>query len=613
MTWWVPAASSSGREGVQVGEPRPGDGGHLHGSVELHRARPERDHGPVEGDVAVGQTAQLAHHRGLGPVAVEHRVGQHVRGPSCARGQGIGFVVAEGDEVLDRARPPERAQHRDQVVRGRGLVQGDRHDLAVDPQQVAGLPCPGGHACGVSRHPEADRVEEVVVDQGVPGRPCRRGQRDRRAVDPPGDPSQALGPVVLAVQGGHDGQQHLGGADVRGRPLAADVLLAGLQRQPVGRAALRVHRDADQAPRQRATIGFTHGDERRVGAAVHHRDTEALGRAHDDVGTLLARGPHEQAREQVGGDDDPHVAVVQPRDDVAVVVQRPRRRRLLQQHREGALGDLVGPPVPHRHVHPEGLGAGPHHRQGLRVHVVVDGEDLPCGSLGPVAQRHRLGRRGALVQQRGVGDVHAGQVADHRLEVEQHLEPALRDLGLVRRVGRVPGRVLEDVALDHGRGDRPVVAEPQVGPQRTVACGQVLQLAQHPVLRRGRGHRVEGVVADGRRHGLVEELGHGATAEVAQHARSVVGVRAHVARHEPAVVLQVGEGGRGHATTFRGIGATTIRGHRTTPRGRRPTSCACRPATARTAPPPRGGGAGGAGSWGVSASAARPARPGRAR
>ena len=48
----------------------------------------------------------------------------------------------------------------------------------------------------------------------------------------------------------------------------------------------------------------------------------------------------------------------------------------------------------------------------------------PC-LLRAAYQRHRLGGGGALVEQRGVGGRQAGQVADHRLEVEQRLEPAL--------------------------------------------------------------------------------------------------------------------------------------------------------------------------------------------
>ena len=71
--------------------------------------------------------------------------------------------------------------------------------------------------------------------------------------------------------------------------------------------------------------------------------------------------------------------------------------------------------------------------------------------LEPVAHQHRLGRRGAFVEHRGVGDLEPGQVADHRLEVEEGLQPALGDLGLVGRVGRVPARVLEDGPLDDRR------------------------------------------------------------------------------------------------------------------------------------------------------------------
>jgi hypothetical protein len=46
--------------------------------------------------------------------------------------------------------------------------------------------------------------------------------------------------VVDGVHRGDDGEQHLGGADVGGGLLAADVLLAGLQREAVGLAPLGV-------------------------------------------------------------------------------------------------------------------------------------------------------------------------------------------------------------------------------------------------------------------------------------------------------------------------------------------------------------------------------------
>jgi hypothetical protein len=51
-----------------------------------------------------------------------------------------------------------------------------------------------------------------------------------------------------------DGRQHLRRADVRRRLLAPDVLLARLQREAVGRVAVRVDADADQPPGQRALV-----------------------------------------------------------------------------------------------------------------------------------------------------------------------------------------------------------------------------------------------------------------------------------------------------------------------------------------------------------------------
>ena len=53
--------------------------------------------------------------------------------------------------------------------------------------------------------------------------------------------------------------------------------------------------------------------------------------------------------------------------------------------------------------------------------------------IQPVEHRHRFGGGGAFVEQRRRRDLHPGEIADHRLEVQQRLEAPLRDLGLVRR------------------------------------------------------------------------------------------------------------------------------------------------------------------------------------
>ncbi len=65
-----------GAEGVQVAELGPSDRDHLDGGVQLHGAGPQRDHRAVQRQIAVGETAHVARHLGLGAVAVEGRVSE---------------------------------------------------------------------------------------------------------------------------------------------------------------------------------------------------------------------------------------------------------------------------------------------------------------------------------------------------------------------------------------------------------------------------------------------------------------------------------------------------------------------------------------------------------
>ena len=120
--------------------------------------------------------------------------------------------------------------------------------------------------------------------------------------------------------------------------------------------------------------------------------------------------------------------------------------------------------------------------------------------------RHRLGRGRGLVEQRRVRDRQPGEVADHRLEVQQRLEPALRDLRLVRRVRRVPGRVLEHVAQDDLRRVRAVVAEADHRRHHAVAVPELAQLGEHVDLGQRLRHVQVAAEQDRARHGGVGEL-----------------------------------------------------------------------------------------------------------
>ncbi len=70
-------------------------------------------------------------------------------------------------------------------------------------------------------------IEEAVIG-GDAGPLESGGEQCREAMGATGDPAQAIRAVIDRVHAGHDREQHLRGADIRGRFFAADMLLAGL-------------------------------------------------------------------------------------------------------------------------------------------------------------------------------------------------------------------------------------------------------------------------------------------------------------------------------------------------------------------------------------------------
>ena len=158
----------------------------------------------------------------------------------------------------------------------------------------------------------------------------------------------------------------------------------------------------------------------------------------------------------------------------------------------------------------------------LRQGVSVDDEGSGRVALRAAYERHRLGGGGPLVEEGRVRGGQAGEVADHRLEVEECLEAALRDLGLVGRVGGVPRGVLEHVAPDHRWGDGAVVTQPDHRLGRAVLGRECPQRARCGFLVERSGEVERGGGPDssghGRRHQRLERV----MAERAEHVGDVV-------------------------------------------------------------------------------------------
>ena len=99
---------------------------------------------------------------------------------------------------------------------------------------------------GPVRHARPHGVEELLVHDLDAAARSPVGEHGSHPVRPGRDRPQASGPVIDRVHRRDHGEQHLRGADVAGRLLPADVLLPGLQREPVGRLTVGVRTNPDQ-------------------------------------------------------------------------------------------------------------------------------------------------------------------------------------------------------------------------------------------------------------------------------------------------------------------------------------------------------------------------------
>ena len=226
-------------------------------------------------------------------------------------------------------------------------------------------------------------------------------------------------------------------------------------------------------------------------------------------------------------------------DQVAGVGEGAAAARILQQHAETvAVGEQLGRAADDD-LDAERLGPRAQHGQGLGMAVGVDEEALAAAFLvHALQQRHGLGGGRRLVEQGGVGQVHAREVHHQLLVGQERLEAALRDLRLVGRVGRVPARVLQHVALDHTRRVRAVIAHADEAAGHGIALGERAQLCQHIDLA-ARAGQVQGfATADGRRHRGVDQRVDAFVAGGDGHLALLRGRGADVARKELVVTFK---------------------------------------------------------------------------
>lgn len=166
--------------------------------------------------------------------------------------------------------------------------------------------------------------------------------------------------------------------------------------------------------------------------------------------------------------------------------------------------------------------------------------------MNVVTHGHGLGGGCPFVEKGGVGHGESREIGDHRLEVEERLEPPLGDLRLVRSVLSVPGGVLQDVADDHGGDVCVVVPHPDEGLEDLVLGGELGHVSHHLALGEasvefGELHRVD---SDLFRDGVVDQGVDVVVSAVFRHVRLLVRRRGVVAARESVSRLNRIDGDR---------------------------------------------------------------------
>ena len=235
---------------------------------------------------------------------------------------------------------------------------------------------------------------------------------------------------------------------------------------------------AAQPPRHLADE-FLAGEQADVRSAELQSDADRLALADDDVGAHFARRLDQAERDRLGHHRDQQCAAAWPprrsrsdRRSGRGCRDTGRRRswfRLSIAPRAPPSVAASSPGSPSTSVSPVKWAIVRADAAIMRVKAARQHRLAPLGD----APRHRdrFPAGGRAVVHRGIGDIGAEQPRDLGLELEQHLQRALRDLGLVGRVG---GQEL--AALDQmiDAGGNMVAIGARAEEERHVARGQVL-------------------------------------------------------------------------------------------------------------------------------------------
>ncbi len=295
-------------------------------------------------------------------------------------------------------------------------------------------------------------------------------------MDTAGNALQTFGAVVYGIERHHRGQQRLRRAHVGSRLVAFDMLFACLQSHAQRLAAIDIFGYADDASRHRTFIFVAGGKKSRRRTAEEHRDAEPLRTSESDIRPPLARRRQQGQRHQIGSDGYFAAGSMCLFDKAAIVFDAPITIGILYDGSEEIFSAIELLIVADDNLNVVAIHAGMQHSQRLREYIFIDkqlrhiGFHLFAATQGMHHTCSFAGSR-SLVQQGTVGQRQSREFAHHRLKIQQRFEPPLRYLRLIWRIGRIPYRIFEYVAVDNCRSDGIVPAHADVGCKELVFGG----------------------------------------------------------------------------------------------------------------------------------------------
>ena len=266
--------------------------------------------------------------------------------------------------------------------------------------------------------------------------------------------------------------------------------------------------------------------------AVPEGNPEALGTSDGDICAEFAGRLYQCQGKQVCSCSDDGTGSVRTFRKSRVVVNLAIQRRVLQESPENRRREVELPVIAANQ--PDPLRPCPRLHYFDRLREAPGGNEIGVGvgTRHAPAHVHRLGSSGTFVQQRGVCHLKSRQITDHRLEIQESLQPPLRNLGLVGSVLCVPSRILENVPPDYRRGDAVVVTHADERAVHRVLSGDGLAIHQRLVFAPSFANLEQTRGADCLRNHLVDELVQFREAQRLEHARHIVRARTDMATRE---------------------------------------------------------------------------------